>query len=356
MAPRSEPGTSETPGLQHGVPSRSNPAPGNVRDSTVLLLDGVSDVPTTGTPADRVALMATAQRGRVGWRQLVAAGLSTSAIGRLVASGHLCPVHYAVYAAGHTAPIHGGAEAAALLALRPGAALSHITALLWWGIADEARRSEPSSGVGPIHITVPGGGTQGPAGVIVHRSTILAPRDLRVHEGLPVTSPARALLDFAADQPTRELERMLDTALVQRRVNLRQINDVVARAGRHAGRAPLTHLVDAQRHTTFTRSEAEERFLALVRDAGLPAPLVNVRRHGFELDFLWHRPGARDIAAEIDGYAFHGGRAAFERDRRRDGILRTAGVDVLRFTWRRLTGESHAVVAELAAALSPAPG
>ncbi|HEY3773431.1 MAG TPA: DUF559 domain-containing protein [Solirubrobacteraceae bacterium] len=328
--------------------SRSNPAPGNFRDSTVLLLDGVSQVPTTGTPADRAGVMATAQRGRVAWWQLVAAGLSTSSIGRLVASGHLYPVHHAVYAAGHSAPIPGGAEAAALLALRPGAALSHITALLWWGIADEAHRSEPE----PIHITVPGAGAQGPAGVIVHRSTILARKDLRIHDGLPVTAPARALLDQAADGATRELERMVDTALVQRRVNLRQINDVLARAGRHPGRVPLTSLTEAHTATTFTRSEAEERFLALIRDAGLPTPLTNVRRHGFELDFLWPRRGARDVAVEIDGYAFHGARAAFERDRRRDGILRAAGIDVLRYTWRRLTQESHAVVAELATALS----
>jgi very-short-patch-repair endonuclease len=160
------------------------------------------------------------------------------------------------------------------------------------------------------------------------------------------------MLDFAADHANRELERMLDTALVQRRVNLRQINDVLARAGRHAGRAPLTQLTQAHAHTTFTRSEAEELFLALIRRAGLPMPLINVRRHGFELDFLWPRQTGRDVAAEIDGYAFHGGRAAFERDRRRDGILRAAGVDVLRFTWRRLTQESHAVVAELAGALS----
>ena len=348
MAPPRKPGTPDTSGAQHGVPCRSIPAPGSNRHGTALLLDGVSEIPTTGTPADRIALMATAQRGRIATWQLIAAGVSTSAIGRLAASGHLCRVHHAVYAAGHTAPIPGGAEAAALLALRPGAALSHLTALRWLGIADASRARE----VEPIHLILPGDRARGPAGVIVHRSTILTSKDLRVHDGLPVTAPARALLDFAADQPTRELERVLDTALVQHRVNLRQINDVLARAGRHAGRAPLTELTAAHTNTTFTRSEAEERFLALIRDAGLPLPLVNVRRHGFELDFLWPRHGARDIAVEIDGYAFHGGRAAFERDRRRDGLLRAAGIDVLRFTWRRLTQESHAVVAELAVALA----
>jgi hypothetical protein len=36
--------------------------------------------------------------------------------------------------------------------------------------------------------------------------------------------------------------------------------------------------------TTFTRSEAEELFLTLVRQAQLPQPLVNVRRHGYAID------------------------------------------------------------------------
>ena len=276
-------------------------------------------------------------------------------IGRLIESGFLRPRHHGVYAVGHLAAIPGGPEAAAPLALRPGAALSHVTALRWWGIDGGPRRpGVQSPPAGTIHLTLPGNRARGPAGVVVHRSTILTSRDLRIHDGLPVTAPARTLLDVPGELAPRELERALDTGLVQRRVTPREINDVLGRAGRHAGRhagrAVLRDLVDAHSHTTFTRSEAEERFLAIVRGAGLPEPLVNVRRHGFELDFLWPRERGREIAVEIDGYAFHGGRAAFERDRRRDGILYAARIDVLRFTWRRLTEEPLAVVAEIATA------
>lgn len=307
-----------------------------------------------GSFEQRASAVATEQRGRVSRPQLLAAGLSSPTIARLIGTGYLHPEHHGVYAVGHLAGIPGGPEASALLAAREGAALSHLTAARWWGIAPT--RPHASDGLDTaIHLTVPGNHGGRPAGVTVHRSTILTPRDLRVHDGLPVTAAARVLLDVAAGQPTREVERMLDTALVRHCVTLRQINDVLGRSGRHAGRLPLTQLIEAHTHTTFTRSEAEERFLRLVRDAALPAPLVNVRRHGFEIDFLWRRGPRRDIAAEIDGYAFHGGRTAFERDRRRDGILRAAGIDVLRFTWRRLTQESHAVVAELAVALSSAP-
>jgi very-short-patch-repair endonuclease len=55
---------------------------------------------------------------------------------------------------------------------------------------------------------------------------------------------------------------------------------------------------------------------------------------------------------EVDGYAYHGSRAAFERDRRRDADLTAAGYRVVRITWRQLTSEPHAVVARLAVMLA----
>ncbi|MBD0282526.1 MAG: hypothetical protein ICV69_10095 [Thermoleophilaceae bacterium] len=40
---------------------------------------------------------------------------------------------------------------------------------------------------------------------------------------------------------------------------------------------------------------------------------------------------------ETDGFASHGTRQAFERDRLRDQRLKRAGYEPLRFTWRQLT-------------------
>lgn len=55
---------------------------------------------------------------------------------------------------------------------------------------------------------------------------------------------------------------------------------------------------------------------------------------------------------EVDGFRFHGSRAAFERDRRRDQRLAAAGFQVIRITWRQLEQEPMAVVARLAQALA----
>jgi hypothetical protein len=48
-----------------------------------------------------------------------------------------------------------------------------------------------------------------------------------------------------------------------------------------------------------TRSELEERFLALCHDHGLPRPQTNVRIQGIECDFVWR--DAR-LVADVDGY------------------------------------------------------
>ena len=72
--------------------------------------------------------------------------------------------------------------------------------------------------------------------------------------------------------------------------------------------------------------------------------------HGYEVDLLWRE---QRLVVEIDGYAFHSSRRSFERDRRKDQHLQTHGYRVIRITWRQLTDEPEAVVAALAAALSP---
>ena len=71
---------------------------------------------------------------------------------------------------------------------------------------------------------------------------------------------------------------------------------------------------------------------------------------GHVVDFLWR---AERLIVEVDEYQFHGHRAAFERDRRRDQALRAAGYVVIRLTWRALQEEPFGVVADLARALAP---
>jgi very-short-patch-repair endonuclease len=311
----------------------------------VKVLGQSAETPISGTRDERIFAIAGAQRGLVARCQLLAAGISSNAIDRLV-GGRLRRVHRGVFAVGHDAPIPLAAETAALLAVRDGAALSHHTAAELWGLRP------PGSGDGRIHVTVVGGSLRDRRGIAVHTSERLGARDVRFHEQLPVTSAARALLDIAPTIPTRELERALDQALIRRVADLREVGELLGRWPRRPGRHALQSLVEDFTATTFTRSEAEELFLDLIRQAELPRPLTNVRRHGYEIDFLWPDQG---LAVEIDGFRYHNSRRSFESDRRRDARLNAARITVIRITWRQLRYEPIAVMVSLAQSLTRAP-
>ncbi len=239
-------------------------------------------------------------------------------------------MHRGVYRVGHDAPIPLQAEHAALLALGPAAVLSHHTASMIWGL-----HCDPASAV---HVTLTHGRARHRDGVVVHRGSLDA-RDVRARDGLAVTSPVRTVHDLAPALGPAGLERMVAEAVAARLLTLGQLDG--------AGQPALRAVLDAG--PRLTRSEAERRLLALVRQARLPLPRTNVRVAGFEVDAFW--PDRR-VAVEFDGFAVHGSRYAFERDRRKDLALQVAGVRVVRVSWRQLVGEPVALVAALAAVLA----
>jgi very-short-patch-repair endonuclease len=168
---------------------------------------------------------------------------------------------------------------------------------------------------------------------------------------LPVTAPARALIDFAATATAGELEQAMAQARVQRLLRKGELDDAMARVPHRKGVAAVKALLAAEHDPAFTRRALERRFLALVRAAQLPSPRVNTRLLGFEIDFLW--PEQR-LVVETDGSQFHDHPRAFENDRRRDQILIAHGYRVIRVTWRQLRDEPLAVVARLTMALTAA--
>ncbi len=76
---------------------------------------------------------------------------------------------------------------------------------------------------------------------------------------------------------------------------------------------------------------------------------MNVRLGPYEVDFLWRDAG---LVVEVDGFAFHSGRARFEGDRRRDADLAARGVTVIRVTWRQLVDQPEAVLVRIGQALA----
>jgi hypothetical protein len=169
------------------------------------------------------------------------------------------------------------------------------------------------------------------------------------HDGIPVTTPARTILDLAATLQPRRLERLLDQAETARLTDVASL-DALARAhAGHRGAAKLRAALGTHTPgTTLTRSGLEERFLELCRDSGLPQPLVNETVAGVEVDFFFVDTG---LVIEADSWQHHRTRFAFERDRRRDATLARAGYRTLRMTHAQLTDEPRVVVDTLITAL-----
>jgi len=230
---------------------------------------------------------------------------------------------------------------AALLLCGQDAVLSHRTAAVLWGLLPRF--------VGPVDVTVARSSSRGAEGIQIHTTRSLPRRDATSRKGLRVTAAPRTLLDLAEVADGRELERAVAEAHAQRLVSHERLRSYVGDATGRRGAAPLRALLRDDGGPAYTRSEFERRTLALIHAARLPRPRVNARAAGYEVDFLW--PTER-LAVEMDSYAFHSSRNAFERDHRKTNDLEDAGYRVRRFTWRQLTEEPHAVVAVIAGALS----
>jgi very-short-patch-repair endonuclease len=298
------------------------------------------------TPRERtVARLANSQHGLISLAQLRDLGLSESAVRSRVSTGRLHRVHRGVYAAGHGPLTAEAGWIGAVLSFPPDALLSHRSAAALWGLRPTGRAA--------VELTVKGRRPSRP-GIHVHDGGTLSATDRAIVRGIPCTSVARTLLDLAEVVDLRALERAWNQAEVLRLLDLRSIAEVLGRAnGRRGGPilAAVATARDAER--CRTRSELERRFLTLCDHAGLARPQVNVHMEvgndAFEIDFLWPNQG---LAVETDGYAFHRTRGAFEGDRLRDQRLATAGLQVLRCSWRQVTHDPHALAQRLQAALA----
>ena len=131
---------------------------------------------------------------------LVAAGLGRGAIARRVADGRLRPLHRGVYLVGPIEDDWTDAMAAAL-ACGPGAVVSHHAAAAIWGL-------RPWNG--PIDVTTTRR-LRRRQGIRVHRTRCLDARDITRRHGIPLTTPARTLLDLAAHLDQRSLARAIES-------------------------------------------------------------------------------------------------------------------------------------------------
>ncbi|TVR60259.1 MAG: DUF559 domain-containing protein [Gemmatimonadales bacterium] len=333
-----------------GIPVRSTPS------STAGTAE-LSDSPESPTPAEgpdlvearkgpdlleaRIRALALRQHGVATRRQLLEAGMSASALWRRVNSGRFIPLHRGVYLISAVDPGRAR-EMAAVLAGGPRALLSHTSALVMW----ELLRAESPM---PFHVTVPGGGRRGRSGILFHRPVGFRKDERGVVDGIPVTSPARSLVDAAGLLGQKEVEQVVATIERRGLITQKELADLPRRYAGHRGIPVLRHVLQGVAERPFTRSEAERRCLQLIRSAGLPRPETNVTVGPYELDLFWPE---QNLAVEIDGWAHHSSRGRFEGDRRKDSWLKAQGIDVIRLSWRQITRRATATAVQVGQALA----
>ncbi len=275
--------------------------------------------------------------------ELFACGLSRNAVMNRVRNGRLHPIHRGVYAVGHADLPLEGRFLAAVKACRTGV-LSHFSAAALWGfIPWEERYPE---------VTVVGASRPVQSGIRIHRTTRLDLDDRTRHHGIPITSPARTLLDLAATLEHRPLRAATRRAQSLHRANVRQLAATLARHARRRGAARLAEIIATG--PAPTRSELEDVVLDLILRGGHVHPDVNVpydvEGRRTIPDFRWPE---QHLVLEADSTTWHDNALARADDAERQALLEAHGERVLRVTWAQAITRPGATLARLRAAGAP---
>ncbi|MGX1880966.1 type IV toxin-antitoxin system AbiEi family antitoxin domain-containing protein [Streptomyces sp. NPDC055287] len=241
-----------------------------------------------------------------------------------------------------------------LVASHRTAARLHEIELPWTGAAEERELEFTTSANTSIAL---------PPQARVHRASLPEGATAYV-SGIRVTAVTRTLADLLRSSPREEALIAVESAVsIRPQATDPQVNrpafthlgaigaalEAGPRRGLRAGRAWLG-LADRR-----SGSPAETIARLRIHDAGLhPEPQAQVRPVGgrrLSVDFLFRAEG---VAAEIEGYAYHGDRAAHHRDVRRFNALALCELvrRTLRFTAMDVYRHPEAMIEEIHSALA----
>ena len=264
--------------------------------------------------------------------ELLAAGVSRDQIEHRLRVGGLIPVHRGVYRVGHRAPSVEARYLAAVWACGEDAVLSGRAAGYLLGIV-KGRAPRPE-------VTAPK--VRRVDGVRTRRSRRRDAVATTTWRGIPVTSVAQTLVDLAGELSEDDLARACHEAGVRHHTRPAHVEAVLAGRPRTPGAAKLRRI--RRGDVRVTLSKLESRFLALLREAGLPLPETNRSAGGRRVDCRW--PEQR-LTVELDSYRYHHSRHAWEQDRRREREARARGDELRRYTWGDVFESPAQMLAEL---------
>lgn len=277
--------------------------------------------------AERALLtLAQTQHGVLSRQQALCEGLSPSAIDRRLVTGQWVRVFQGAYRLAGVQPTWEQTVMAGCLAAGADAVASHRSAATLLGMPGAPRW---------VEVTVPRPRQVSVAGVIAHRTRLLAPEDVAKLKGIPVTRAGRTIADLASFYSKAKLSPMLNYAVAQRLVTRAELE---ARATGRRHDDVLRELLDERPASARPMgSEFEASLFRGLREAGLPLPLPQYRvlmDDGSEvfLDFAY--PDVK-LAIEADSFVWHASLADWQRDRarNRNNDLMALGWSILPITW-----------------------
>lgn len=276
--------------------------------------------------------LAAAQADVVAAWQLLGLGWSPKAIRHRATQDGWQIVHPGVYVLTHAPPTEPQRWMAAALTA-PDTYLSDLSAANCWGFHRRTTALETVTRAGS-------GGPRRLGGVLVRRSTQLDGETTVCH-GVPITTPARTLIDVSGRLPKRAVGRAFREAL---RLGVLTIRDLVGGLMRHRGRRGTRVLWDlTERYSSLpysrTRSNAEARSLEILQAAAIEPPKVNILIAGEEADLAWPR---HRLIIEIDGPQYHRFR---DEDIRKQTRWERAGYLVRRISSNQVYADPDALIA-----------
>lgn len=284
------------------------------------------------TTTDRfIARLAARGHGVVARAELLDAGVSEKEIRTRLVRGTLIRVHPGVYRVGHAAPNAHATYAAAVKACGSGAVLSGFPAAWLWSII---RSAPPAPEVtAPTKHHIPG---------IATRRHRLTPADRTTRHAIPVTTLPRTVVDLAGRLDSPALARAVHEASVRHRLRPEHVETVLDLHPNLPGAGALRRVLRGDERLLLSKLEAA--FIALLEAEGLPLPITNRPEGGRYLDCTWPD---REVVVELDSYAFHSSRHAWEADRQRERLVRAKGFEFRRYTYEDVVGASPLMLAEL---------
>ena len=280
----------------------------------------------------KIARVAADQQRNITVGQLRRLGATKNMIRTRVARGSLFREFWSVYSVGAPATTPMEKASAGVLACGPHSALGRRSALALWGFIREW----------PAIPQVLTGGRHQPKGVEVHRCSTLLEHEMIEHHGITTTTAVRTLLDAAPLLDEKELDKVVNEALLSVYVNATHLKNICEEHPNHPGAKLLEPFWNTS--DGATRSDWERDLKAFRDEFNFTTMEINTEVGGREVDG-WIADAR--VVVELDGWETHRTRRRFEQDRENDAANLDAEIVTVRITKRRYDTQRSAEAARL---------